>query len=123
MTNPLLAPWDGPFGLPDFSAIEDGHFREAFDAALAEQTAEFEAIRDNPEPATFANTVEALERHGLTLDRVGAIFWNRAGSDTNPTIQEIEREVAPRLTAHFSAQMTDPKMYARIRAVAEDQFP
>ena len=71
MTNPLLEPWDGPFGLPDFSRVEPAHFRPAYDAALAEQQAEFEAIRDNPEPATFANTIEALERAGRMLDRVG----------------------------------------------------
>jgi peptidyl-dipeptidase Dcp len=119
MTNPLLKPWSGPFGLPDFAAISDEMFPEAFEAALAEQTAEWEAVRDNPEPATFENTVEALERHGLLLDRVNAVFWNRAGSNTNETIQKIEREIAPRLTEHFSRQMTDPKIFARIQAVVD----
>ena len=63
MTNPLLAPWDGPHGLPDFAAIADDDFPPAFDAAIAAQEAEFEAIAANPDPPTFANTVEALERH------------------------------------------------------------
>ena len=119
MSNPLLEPWDGPFGLPDFTAIRDEHFRPAFDAALAEQTSEFEAICANPEAPTFDNTIEALERHGLLLDRVAAVFWNRAGGDTNPAIQEIEREIAPRLSQHFSKQLTDPRIFKRIQALVD----
>src|SRR5690625_3016844 len=120
MENPLLEPWNGPFGLPDFARIEAAHFRPAFDRALAEQQAEFDAIAENTEPASFANTVEALERSGQLLDRVAAIFWNRAGSDTNAEIQAIEREIGPRLSQQFSRQLTDPRMFARIEAVAAD---
>ena len=119
MTNPLLEPWDSPFGLPDFSAIKDDHFRPAFDAAIAEQEAEFDAICENPEPATFENTVEALERHGLLLDRVNAVFWNRAGSDTNPAIQEIEREISPRLSRLYSKHATDERIFKRLQAVVD----
>ena len=121
MTNPLLAPWDGPFGLPDFAAVTDDHFRPAFDAAIARQDEEFEAICADPEPATFRNTVDALERHGLLLDRVAAIFFNRAGADTNAAIQEIEREIMPRLSRLHSKQMTDPRIFARLEAVVADQ--
>jgi peptidyl-dipeptidase Dcp len=120
MSNPLLDPWDGPFGLPDFARIRPGHFRPAFDAALAEHQAEFEAIATSPEPPTFANTVEALERSGRLLDRVGAIFWNRAGSDTNDEIQAIEREISPLISQHVSRQLTDPRMFARIEAIVAD---
>lgn len=119
MTNPLLAPWDGPHGLPDFAAIHDDHFLPAFDAAIAEQEAEFEAICTNPEPATFANTVEALERHGLLLDRVNAVFWNRAGGDTNPRIQQIEREISPRLSRLYSKHATDQRIFDRLQAVVD----
>ena len=117
MTNPLLAPWDGPFGLPDFAVIADTQFREAFDEALAEQEAEFEAIATSPDAPSFENTVEALERSGQLLDRVSAVFWNRAGGDTNVTIQEIEREISPRLSQHFSRQLTDPRMFARLETL------
>ncbi|HET7410725.1 MAG TPA: M3 family metallopeptidase [Paracoccaceae bacterium] len=120
MSNPLLDPWDGPFGLPDFARIEPTHFRGAFDAALAAQQAEFEAIATSAEPPTFVNTVEALERSGRLLDRVGAIFWNRAGSDTNEELQAIEREISPRLSQHASRQLTEQRMFARIEAVVAD---
>ncbi len=120
MTNPLLQDWDGPYGLPDFAAIEDTHFREAFDAAIAAQEAEFEAICANPAPATFANTVDALECHGLLLDRVCAIFFSRAGSDTNDLVQEIEREIGPRLAELGTRQGTDPRIFARLEAVVAE---
>ena len=117
MANPLLAPWDGPFGLPCFDRIQPAHFPPAFDAALAEQEAEFEAIATNAQAPGFADTIEALERSGRLLSRVGAVFWNRAGSDTNDEIQAIEREISPRLSQHFSRQLTDQRMFARIEAV------
>lgn len=119
MTNPLLEPWECPQGLPDFAAIQDDHFLPAFDAAIAEQEAEFEAICENPEPASFANTVEALEKHGLLLDRVNAVFWNRAGGDTNPRIQEIEREISPRLSRLYSRHATDARIFKRLQAVVD----
>src|SRR5690625_4993379 len=117
MTNPLFEPWDGPFGLPDFGRISPAHFPAAFDRALAEQQAEFEAIASSAERPSFANTIEALERSGQLLDRIGAIFWNRAGSDPNDEIQTIEREIGPRLSRQRSRQLTDPRMFARIEAV------
>jgi peptidyl-dipeptidase Dcp len=120
MTNPLLADWTGPFGLPDFSKIEEAHFMPAFDAALAAQEAEVEAIATNPEAPTFANTIEALERAGQQLDRVNSVFWNRAGGDTNEAVQKIEREISPRLSQHFSRQLTDPRMFARIEAISPE---
>jgi peptidyl-dipeptidase Dcp len=79
MTNPLLEPWEGPYELPHFPAIRAEHFRPAFDAAIAEADAEFHAIAGDKRPASFANTVEALERHGRLLNRISAVFYNRAG--------------------------------------------
>ncbi len=112
--NPLLAPWTGPFEAPPFGAIADAHFRPAFDVALAENVAEIAAIADDPEPATFANTVAAMERAGRRLDAVCSVFFNLAGSTTNDAIQAIEREMAPILSRHSSAIYLDGALYARI---------
>ena len=57
MTNPLLAPWDAPFGLPPFDRIEEAHFRPAFAAAMAENLSEIEAIAADPAPPDFTNTI------------------------------------------------------------------
>ncbi|HZH53115.1 MAG TPA: M3 family metallopeptidase [Microvirga sp.] len=112
--NPLLRPWTDPHGLPPFESITPEHFRPAFDTALAEQQAEIEAIAESAEAPTFANTIEALERSGLALKRVGAVFFNLAGSHTNDAIQAIEREMAPILAKHRNSIFMNEKLFRRV---------
>ncbi|MEM6548913.1 MAG: M3 family metallopeptidase [Pseudomonadota bacterium] len=119
MTNPLLENWTTPFGLPPFDRIEDSHFRPAFEAAMTEQRAEWEAIATDPATPTFENTMLALQLSGHALDKVGAVFWNLSASHTNPELQAIEREIGPKLTAHFAAMRMDPRLWARVKAVLD----
>lgn len=116
-TNPLLAPWTTPFEMPPFGDIAVGDFKPAFEAALAEHEREIAAIAEAAEPATFDNTIKALQRAGRRLLRVGGVFWNLAGADTNTEIQAIEREMAPRLAAHWNAITANAKLFARVEAV------
>jgi peptidyl-dipeptidase Dcp len=114
--NPLTV-WDGPCGLPRFGDIGDEDFAPAFDAALAAHEAEIRVIADNPQPAPVENTLAALELAGEALSRVSAIFWCKAGADTNPVIQALEREIAPKMARHFSAIHMDKALFARIDAL------
>jgi peptidyl-dipeptidase Dcp len=114
MTNPLLRPFKTPFGLPPFSAIRDEHFGPAFDAGMAEARAAVAAIADNPDQPTFANTLGGLELAEETLDRVGGVFWNLSGSDSNPEREALQRDLAPKLAA-FSSEITmNEALWARI---------
>jgi peptidyl-dipeptidase Dcp len=115
--NPFLAPSPLPYEYPDFDAIREEHFAPAFTAGMAEQRAEVDAITANPEPATFANTIEALERSGATLSRVAAVFFTLASAHSTPGIRAIEAEIAPQLAAHADAITLDPALFARIEAV------
>jgi peptidyl-dipeptidase Dcp len=115
--NPLLAKWATPFELPPFEAIEPRHFLPAFEAALARHNAEIAKIAGRPAKPTFKNTVEALERAGRTLDRVASVFWNLVGADTNDRLQAIERDIAPRLAAHWNAITSNEPLFARIDAL------
>jgi peptidyl-dipeptidase Dcp len=115
--NPLLEPWMGPFEAPPFAALEAAHFRSAFDAGLEQAREEVASIAANPEPATFGNTVEALERAGRTLERVSSVFFNLASADTNEEIQAIEREVAPRLARHRNEIFLNKALYERVDAL------
>jgi peptidyl-dipeptidase Dcp len=112
--NPLLAQWIGPYEIPPFGEIRAEHFRPAFDVALTRHSKEIAAIAGNKSPPTFRNTIEALERSGELLSRVGAVFWNRTGAHTDEAIQAIEREMAPRMAAHRSAITADAALFARI---------
>ncbi|MBI5067248.1 MAG: M3 family metallopeptidase [Deltaproteobacteria bacterium] len=117
--NPLLAPWDGPFGIPPFARIRDEHFGPALRQAMAAVRSEVERIAAQPAAATFENTLEPLDAAGEPLERVQSVFQNRAGSDTTPAIQAVNREVAPLLAAHRDAIDMDPRLFARVRAVRE----
>ena len=67
--NPLVKPWSGPYGgVPPWDDMHPEHFPHAFDAAIAEQKAEVDAIAANPDPPDFDNTIVALERSGALLD-------------------------------------------------------
>ena len=115
--NPLLEPWTGPFEAPPFDRIEPGHFRPAFDAALKDARREVDAIAANPAPPTFANTIEALERSGRSLDRVGGVFFNLTGAATNDELQAIERELAPALARHRNDTYLNEALFKRIDAL------
>ncbi|KFB08593.1 M3 family metallopeptidase [Nitratireductor basaltis] len=114
-----LTRWTGPHGLPDFAAIDDAAFADSFARALAEHKAEIEAIADNPDDPGIRNTLEALELSGDALDRVASIFWCKAGAHTNDVIQTLEREISPKMAAHFSAIAMNEKLFARINTLYE----
>ena len=115
--NPFAARWETPFRLPPFAAIKPEHIRPAFDAALAKHKAEIAAIVADKAAPDFANTIEALERAGRALSRVGGVFYNLTGADTNEALQAIEREMSPITSRHWSAIMMDEGLFARVDAV------
>ncbi|MXQ13043.1 M3 family metallopeptidase [Microvirga makkahensis] len=112
--NPLLSTWNTPFGIPPFESIAPEHFKPAFDRALADQQDEIAAISGSGTAATFANTIEALERSGAALKRVGGVFFNLAGSHTNEAIQAVEREMAPILAKHRNSIFMNEALYRRV---------
>jgi peptidyl-dipeptidase Dcp len=109
-----LTNWTGPMGLPDFRAVSDEDFGPVFDAALAAHRAEIDSIAGNPDEPTIDNTLKALELSGDPLGRVSAIFWCLAGADTNPAIQALEREIAPKMSRHFSAIHMNEALFSRL---------
>jgi peptidyl-dipeptidase Dcp len=120
-TNPLLEPWTGPFEAPPFNLVEPGHFSPAFDAALEAARAQIDAVAADPAPPSFANTIEALERSGRSLDRVAAVFFNLTGAHTNDELQAIEREIAPVLARHRSETYLNEALFKRIDALKADK--
>ncbi|MGH6827963.1 MAG: M3 family metallopeptidase [Rhizomicrobium sp.] len=115
--NPLLEDWTAPLGAPPLDRIEPRHFPPAYGRAFAEHDAEIAAIVANPAPPSFANTVTAFEKSGERLDRVDAVFSLLAGGASNAGLQAIEREMAPRLSAHVNAVYLNAGLFARIDAL------
>ena len=116
-SNPLLQGWTGRYGLPPFAQVRPGHFEPAFDVAMQAQLAEIDAIASNPAPPDFENTVAALDRCGRLFTRIELLFGNLTVSDTNPGLQAVQREMAPRLAAHENAVYLHQGLFARIDAL------
>ncbi|MCW2682560.1 MAG: dcp, partial [Blastococcus sp.] len=115
--NPLHQPSDLPFGLPPFADISAEHCREALLTGMEQQRAEVAGIVSSDEPATFENTILALETSGALLTRAWSVFGNLTSSVSTPRLREIEREIAPLEAAHDDALRLDPALFARIDAV------
>lgn len=115
--NPLFERWTTPFGLPPFDRIRPDHFPPAFDHEMEVNVAEMEAVAANPEPPTFANTIEAMERCGKTLGRITSVFYNLLSSNGNDALEAIAREYAPKFAQHYSRLSLDPRIFARVDAV------
>ncbi len=111
--HPLIH-WTGAMGLPAFEVQSDDDFGPVFDAALAAHQAEIQAIANEPAAPTIENLLMPIELAGDALDRVSAIFWCKAGADTNPMIQALEREMAPKLARHFSTIHMNAELFCRI---------
>jgi len=117
MTNPFFEDWTAPYGAPPLDRIAPEHFAPAYDRALAEHSAEIVAIAENPAAPSFENVVVALEKSGRLLTRVEGVFHNLAAAATNEALRAIELEMAPRLSAHWSAISMHPALFARLDAV------
>jgi peptidyl-dipeptidase Dcp len=115
--NPLLAPWITPYEMPPFAEIRVEHFLPAFNRAFARHIKETGAVAGNRAKPTFENTIEALERAGRALDRVGNVFYNLGATDTNEEIQALERKIAPRFAKHYIRLRQDAKLFKRVDAL------
>lgn len=116
--NILLADWTGPYGgVPPWDQVKVSDFPEAFTFAIDEQRREYCAIADNPEAPTFANTIEAMQKAGDRLDRVGSIFGVYTSNLSTPEVQALNKEWSPKLSAAGDEITLDPKLFARIETL------
>jgi peptidyl-dipeptidase Dcp len=116
--NALLAPWSGPDGgVPAFDRMDLALVEEALETGMARSLAELDAIAKNPEPPTFANTIEAMERAGRDLSRV-LVYWDIwSGNLSTQPFRDIQAKMAPRLAEYRSKITGNAALYARVRAV------
>src|SRR6266478_5612707 len=119
--NPFFTESTLPFHAPPFDKIKDSDYTPAIEAGMKEQLSEIEAIAHNPQPPTFANTLEAMERSGQLLTRVNKVFLNLSQSNTNDTIQKIKEEEAPKLAAHSDSIYLNAKLFSRVKALHDQR--
>jgi peptidyl-dipeptidase Dcp len=119
-SNPFLSEWETPYGIPDFSAVQEKHYIPAVEAGIAQQQAEIEAIIANTEEPTFANVVEAYEKSGAILDRVTGVLFNLSETDATASLQAIVEEVLPQLSAHSDNIFMNPDFYKKVEVLYND---
>jgi peptidyl-dipeptidase Dcp len=117
VNNPLMKESTLPYHAPDFKAIKDSDFQPALEAGIKEQKTEIEAIANNSEEPTFENTFVALEKSGQTLDRVQGVFSMLTGANTNPELQRVEEEIAPKLAGLRNAIFLNDKLFQRVKVI------
>jgi peptidyl-dipeptidase Dcp len=117
MDNPLLAPWHTPYQLPPFEKIEAEHYLPAFEAGFVEQTLAIEAIVNNPEAPTFANTIEAIETSGELLSRISPVFFAILSSNSDDQLRAIQSAVVPLSSAHLSRIFSRRDLFDRVQRV------
>src|SRR5213596_1724898 len=119
--NPLLTESSLPYHVPPFDRIKDEHFAPAMEKGMREELKEVEVVANNSEKPTFENTIVALERTGRLLDRAERTFDNLNACNTNPTLQKIETEMAPKLAAHRDAIFLNPTLFARVQQLYDNR--
>lgn len=117
VSNPFMKEYTTPFEIPPFADIKEQHFKPAMEMGMSQQLAEIVAIVNNNEQPSFENTVVALERSGVLLTKAQRVFYNLTGANTNPELQNLQRELGPMLSAHYDEIGLNEKLFNRINAV------
>ncbi|MBI3130579.1 MAG: M3 family metallopeptidase [Acidobacteria bacterium] len=114
----MIAPWKGPFGgVPAWSVVKPEAFPEAFEAAMNAQRAAIKRITTNPKPATFENTILAMEKSSAELDRLNILFGVHASTLNVGVMPKIEEQMAPKLAAFGDEIIQNGALFKRIAEV------
>jgi peptidyl-dipeptidase Dcp len=115
--NPFFTKYATPFETPPFGLIRFEHYMPAFQKGMQEQKQEIEAIVGNSQPPSFQNTIEAFERSGMLLDKVGNVFFGLRGANTTDELQKIANDLAPLLSKHRDDINLNDGLFRRVKAV------
>lgn len=120
-SNPFFGKYKTPFETPPFDKIKTEHYEPAFKRGIAELKADIEKIANNSEPATFENTIVALDRSGELLNRVSGAFFNVLSANANDEMMEISQRISPDLTESSNNIYLNEKLFARVKAVYDQR--
>ena len=121
MDNPFFGEWNTPYNIPDFEKIKPEHYLPAFEEGMKRQKAEIDAIVNNTEAPSFANTIEALEQSGDMLNEVSAVFFNLVECVNSKEMEKISEKVTPMVSAHSDDIMLNAKLFQRVKAVYDQR--
>ena len=122
LPNPFFESWNTPYGVPPFESIKDYHYLPAFERAISLHNDEIASIVENAEEPTFENTIAAMDRSGRMLSDVSNVFGMICAAETNDTLQALEGEIMPMLSAHSDAILMNEPLFARVKAVYDTRL-
>lgn len=116
-TNPFAKPSTLPYGAPPFNKIKDADYQPALEEGLRQRLKEMQAIANNPAAPTFDNTLVAMQKAGQLFNRVNYVFSAITGANTNPRLQQLQEDIAPRIAANKDAIYLDSKLFHRVETL------
>ena len=119
--NPFFGDFNTPHGTYPFNEIKLEHYMPAFEKGMVLQRAEIDAIANSTKPATFYNTIVALDESGALLSKVAGVFYNLTSAETNDDLQALSMELSPRMSDHANSINLNEKLFARVKAVYEQK--
>ncbi|MCI6082363.1 MAG: M3 family metallopeptidase [Prevotella sp.] len=119
--NPFLGKYTTPYGIPPFEQIKVEHYKPAFIKGMEEHKKEIDAIVNNKKPATFENTIAALDRCGELLNKVASVFYGQNSACTSDEMQAVSREISPLLSQHSDDITMNAALFKRVKYVYDHQ--
>ena len=119
--NPFFFSYNTPFETPPFNEIKNEHFEPAFDEGIKRLDSEVQAIANDTQPATFENTIIALERSGKLLNKVSSAFFNILNAEADDEMMEISQRISPKLSESSNNIFLNEKLFARVKNVYEQK--
>ena len=119
--NPFLGKYTTPYGIPPFEQIKVEHYKPAFIKGMEEHKKEIDAIVNNKKPATFENTIAALDRCGELLNKVASVFYGQNSACTSDEMQAVSREISPLMSQHSDDITMNAALFKRVKYVYDHQ--
>lgn len=119
--NPFFGKFKTSFETPPFDKIKTEHYEPAFDEAIKQMEKEVEDIADNPQTATFDNTVVALERSGKLLETVASVFFNVLSAEANDEMMEISQRISPKLSECTNNMYLNENLFGRVKSIYDQR--
>ena len=119
--NPFFLKYNTPFETPPFNRIKTEHYEPAFEEGIKQLGCEVQAIAGNEQPATFENTIVALERSGWLLNKVSSAFFNVLNAEANDEMMEISQRISPKLSESSNNIFLNEKLFLRVKSIYEQK--
>ena len=120
-TNPFFTAYNTPFDVPPFEKIMAKHYMPAFEKGMTDGRSEIEKLANSKSKPTFKNTIETFDKAGKLLSNVSSVFFSQSSANTNDSLQKIEVEVSPLLSAYRDEILLNPVLFKRVKSIYDNQ--